>query len=60
MTQTDFIIQNASSYTHEYSNFPNSLIKQHHFRNADDSVASLINEITDLKMRGLYDQATKK
>lgn len=48
MTQTDFIIQNASSYTHEYSNFPNSLIQQHHFKDADDSVASLINEITDL------------
>ena len=60
MTQTDFIIQNASSYTHEYSNFPNSLIPQHHFKDADDSVASLINEITDLKARGLYDLAAKK
>ena len=60
MNNNDFIIQNSSSYTHEYSNFPNSLIQQHHFKDADDSVASLINEITDLKARGLYDLAAKK
>ncbi len=60
MNNNDFIIQNASSYTHEYSNFPNNLIQQHHFKDADDSVASLINEITDLKARGLYDLAAKK
>ena len=60
MNNSDFIIQNASSYTNEYSNFPYDLIIQHHFKDADDSIASLINEINDLKARGLYDLASKK
>lgn len=55
----DFITQNASSYTHEYSNFPYTPIAQHHFKDADDSVASLINEINGYKERGLYELASK-
>lgn len=58
-TNNDFITQNSSSYTHEYSNFPYSIIKQHYFKDADDSVASLINEINGYKERGLYDLAAK-
>lgn len=58
-TNDNFIIKNASSYTHEYSNFPYSLITQHNFKDADDSVASLINEINSLKERGLYELASK-
>lgn len=58
-TNEYFITQNASSYTHEYSKFPYNLIKQHHFKDADDSVASLINEINGYKERGLFELASK-
>lgn len=56
----DFNTLNAAFYSHEYSKFPDKLITLHHFKDADDSVASLINEINDLKKRGLFDIATKK
>lgn len=56
----EFILKNASTYTHEYSNFPYSIIKQHYFKDADDSVASLINEINGYKERGLFELAAKK
>lgn len=56
----DFLSKNAASYTHEYSNFPYSLINLHYFKDADDSVASLINEINSLKSRGLFELAAKK
>lgn len=51
---------NDKNYTHEYSQFPKKLITKHHFKDADDSIASLINEINDLKARGLFDLADKK
>lgn len=56
----DFNTLNAAFYSHEYSKFPDKLITLHHFKDADDSVASLINEINDLKARGLNDLANKK
>ena len=55
----DFIVNNSKLYTHEYSNFPYSLITQHNFKDADDSVASLINEINGYKERGLFELASK-
>ena len=59
MNNSDFIIQNASSYTNEYSTFPYNLIKQHHFKDADDSIASLINEINNYKLQGNFEVASK-
>ena len=59
ITNEEFITQNASSYTHEYSNFPQTIIIQHHFKDADDSVASLVNEINGYKERGLFELASK-
>lgn len=59
MTQADFNAQNASSYTHEYSNFPYSLIQQHNFKDADDSIASLINTINSHKKQGNFEIASK-
>ena len=59
MTNSDFIAQNSSSYTNEYSKFPYQVITQHNFMNIDDSLASLVNEINSYKMQGNFEVASK-
>ena len=59
MSNSDFIAQNSSSYTNEYSKFPHQIITQHHFMNIDDSLASLVNEINNYKMQGNFEVASK-
>ena len=59
MSNNDFIMQNSSSYTNEYSKFPYQIITQHHFMNIDDSIASLVNEINSYKMQGNFEVASK-
>lgn len=44
-------------YTHEYSNFPDTLYSFHNYQDADDSIAPLINQIKDYMASGNYDQA---
>jgi len=46
-----------SQYEHEYSNFPNQKIILHHFKNIDDNIAPLINQITSLRLQGQCAQA---
>lgn len=46
-------------YSHEYSDFPNSLIKLHKYKNVDDSVASVFNQLNSLRSQGYYKQAQK-
>ena len=46
-------------YTHEYSQFPNKVMQRHNFKDADDSVANVINQINSLKNQGLYNQANR-
>ena len=46
-------------YTHEYSQFPNKVMEKHNFKDADDSIANIINQIKDLKNQGLYNQASR-
>lgn len=45
--------------THEYSNFPNELITKHNFKDVDDNIASVINQIKELQASGLYNQASR-
>lgn len=59
MTNNDFIRKKSSSFTQEYSNFPHQVIIQHHFRDADNSIASLINKINGYKMQGNFETASK-
>ena len=59
ISSSDFIAQNSSSYTQEYSRFPYQVITQHHFRDADTSIASLINTINSHKLQGNLDIASK-
>ena len=59
MTNAEFILQNSTSYTNEYSQFPHKLITLHHYKDADNSIASLINKINELKFQGNYEAAAK-
>lgn len=45
--------------THEYSSFPQEIIKQHHFKDVDDNIASVVNQIKTLQSKGLYNQAAR-
>ncbi|MDE7131253.1 MAG: hypothetical protein K2O65_05595 [Lachnospiraceae bacterium] len=49
-----------SQYENEFSSFPNQLITRHNFKNIDDDIASIINQINTLRSQGLYNQAARK
>lgn len=46
-------------YENEFSNFPNKLITKHNFKDVDDSIADVVNQITTLRSQGLYGQASR-
>lgn len=48
-----------SQYETEFSNFPQKLITLHHFKNVDDTVAGIINQVNTLRQQGLYNQASR-
>lgn len=48
-----------SQYEKEFSNFPKQFIALHNFKNVDDSIASVINQIKSLQLQGLYNQAAR-
>ncbi len=47
------------AYESEYSNFPNKKITLHNFKNIDDNIAPIINQINSLRSQGLYNQASR-
>ncbi len=48
-----------SQYENEFTNFPHKLITLHNFKNVDDTIASVINQINTLRSQGLYNQAAR-
>lgn len=46
-------------YENEFSNFPNKMITRHYFKNVDDNIADVINQINALRSQGLYNQAAR-
>lgn len=48
-----------SIYEREFSKFPEQKITLHNFKNIDDNLASIINEINTLRSQGLYNQASR-
>ncbi len=48
-----------AEYSREFSNFPSQKITKHNFKNVDDDIASVINQINSLRAQGLYNQATR-
>lgn len=47
-----------ADYTHEYSNFPNTVMTAIEYNDVTDSVATLINQIKTLQAAGNYYSAT--
>ena len=48
-----------ADYTHEFSNFPDEILTRHNFKDVDDSVASIVNQIKELQANGEYDRAAQ-
>ncbi len=48
-----------AEFTHEYSQFPNKVWERRYFKDVDDSVAEVINQIKNLQSQGLYNQAQR-
>ena len=45
-----------ATYTNEYSRLPNQIMELHHYKDVDNSVAPLINQIKILQEQGKYDR----
>lgn len=48
-----------AEYSKEFSSFPSKKITRHDFKNVDDNIASIINQINNLRTQGLYNQAVR-
>lgn len=48
-----------AEYSNEFSNFPSQLITRHNYKNVDDTIASVVNQINTLRSQGLYNQAAR-
>lgn len=48
-----------TEYSREFSSFPSKKITRHDFKNVDDNIASIINQINNLRTQGLYNQAAR-
>jgi len=48
-----------AEYSKEFSSFPSKKITRHDFKNVDDNIASIINQINNLRTQGLYNQAAR-
>lgn len=46
-------------YENELSNFPNKKITKHYFKDVDDNIANLINQINSFRTQGLYNKAAE-
>ena len=49
----------SKQYETEFSNFPHQKITKHNFKNIDDNIAPIINQINSLRAQGLYNQASR-
>ena len=48
-----------TEYSREFSSFPHKKITRHNFKNVDDNIAPIINQIKSLQLQGLYNQAAR-
>ena len=46
-------------YTNEYSKLPLQIMELHNYKDVNDSIAEVVNEIKELQSKGLYNQATR-
>lgn len=45
--------------THEYSQFPDKVWERRYFKDVNDSIGNVINQIKTLQAQGLYNQAQR-
>lgn len=48
-----------AEFEHEFSNFPEKKIVRHNFKNVDDTIAPIINQIKALQEQEKYNQAAR-
>lgn len=48
-----------AEYSREFSSFPSKKITRHNFKNVDDNIAPIINQINTLRSQKLYNQAAR-
>lgn len=48
-----------TDFSDEFSSFPSRKITKHDFKNIDDDIAPVINQINTLRAQGLYNQAAR-
>ena len=48
-----------TEYSREFSSFPSKKITRHNFKNVDDNIAPIINQINTLRIQCLYNQAAR-
>lgn len=48
-----------AKYTNEYSKLPYQIMELHNYKDVDDSIAEIVNEIKTLQSKGLYNQANR-
>lgn len=48
-----------AEFEREFSSFPEKKITRHDFKNVDDNIAPVINQINSLRTQGKYNQAAR-
>ena len=48
-----------ANYTNEYSKLPYQIMEPHNYKDVDDSIAEIVNQIKSLQSQGLYNQANR-
>jgi hypothetical protein len=48
-----------ASYTNEYSRFPDKIMERHYFKDVDNSISSLVNQVKTLQSQGKYDKVNE-
>ena len=48
-----------ANYTNEYSRLPYQIMELHNYKDVDDSIAEIVNQIKSLQSQGLFNQANR-
>ena len=48
-----------ANYTNEYSKLPYQVMELHNYKDVDDTIAEIVNQIKALQSQGLYNQANR-
>ena len=46
-------------YTNEYSKLPYQIMELHNYKDVDDNIAEIVNQIKSLQSQGLFNQANR-